>query len=1006
MFKIIFSCVFFLFFLLAVLVGIFKGKKYVWQFSVSRILTVLVSALLAVFLSALVSWLIGGALVGVVTNLLGGVASGLIDALPTAPDAVRAIIASVISPAIFLLFFFVIKAIFGRFNGCFSELIIKLVNKIKLAIEKKKAAKAEAGAEADAVVSEEGAEVDALEADTETLEAAETADEAVEGEEPVYEKTADDEALENDAVETEANAEQAEVKAPKRKIRNKDYLCDRADKIGAVCGAFCSLFVLVIALAPFVGMLDTANSFVQVFATKEEKSVINTVVEISDGIAENAGCKTVEVLGGKLVYNGITTYPVNGKLAPISRETEYISDMVGAVKAMTNKEGDKAEAADALVATQTSFEKANITPMLVSDLFSAAADKWAVGEKFCGIACPSLGENFDPVLKEFVSVMKDSSYDTIGEDYNTVTNTVALVVKHDAAGAIKSSDGVRTIFKNEELISGIIYELLENERTVPLVEKITNVGVSVMVDGIGTFGDDEELYDDFISDMSEAYSEAMSAGEDTYSKLTALSESVATIYDEHGIDITNGVSTCIAASMIAELETGSEAEIREFFADDESHIQYLAATSETDEAIAVIDNIAHKLKKGMTKEQIAEIVKAELLAIEGVGDTLTDEELDSISSGVASDMYKDVSADNLKYKDAVFANAEEFAERTRIVFKKEMVIVSGEITDNHKEAENIARMFASAISIVDEVSAGGYDIDTIVAAFGPVLDASAATETIGVDQTARLLTVILQSEKVRDGVGMTLIQATNVSNSMSKGVVSGDTYTVLMKALGKTVEVMKISSDDGDATEAITELMQDMTPASAETLQEISTPEMVKKQGINEKSAVPVADMMSDMFGNMSTAKEEGMPEDRYEDEAKAVNDMMSIAMSANKSEEKNLFGKENSKTGITATDFVNRAADSVIISETFVNSVYGKEGGDIPKLDPLYSNRQLTESEKTELITALDAKWQSQIKSSSDKDANAEYQKVLIAIASVVNVQVEITESGVAEVMNAPDVV
>ena len=993
MIKIIFSCAIFLFFLLAMLVGFFKGKKYVWQFSVSRILIVLASAVVAVFLTALVSWLLGGALTGVVSKLFKGEAAGLLTALPTIPDALQAIIASLLSPFIFLLFFLVIKSVAGIFNGHLCELVIKLVDKIKLRIEKKKqlSKKLEESAP-----TEDAATVIEGEADAPVV---------LDGESEPEEKTA-----ETEEISAEEAPAQAPVAIPKRKIRKQDYLSYRLDKIGAVCGAVCSFLVLIVALMPFVGTLDTANSFVQMFAAtdkKEEKSAITTIAEVSDALAENVGCKTIEVLGGKLVYGGITTYPVNGKFAPMSRETAFISDMGEAIAMIRDKEGDKEAAAEALTETQLTFDKATMTPMLLSDLLSAASDKWAYGEKFCGIACPSLGEKFDPVMKGFVEIMKTSSYDTINGDYETITNTVAIVVKHDAMGGIKSSDGVLSIFRNEELVSGSVFELLENSRTAPMVEHITNVGVSVMTNKVGVPKNNTELYDDFISDMSAAYLDATSYGESTYDELTALSDSVETIYDEHGIDLTKGVSSCIAASMITELETGSDAEMREFFADDESGVQYLsAASSETDEAIAIIDKIASKVKKTMTKEELTELVKTELLATEGIGDAMSEEELVSTSERIASGMYKDVAAGNLKYKDAVFANVEEFAELTRVIPREALVIESGVVTDNREEADNLAKMFASAMDVVDSTSEGDYKIDEVITAFGPVLDVSAKTETIGEKQTAVLLTALLQSEKVRDGVGMTLIQATNVSTSMNKGYAAGDTYAILMKSLGKTVEVMQISSDDGDATEAITELIADITPSSAETLQEISTPEMVKKQGINEKSAEPVSEMLSDMFGNMSTAKEEGMPEERYEDEAKAVNDMLTIAMSANKSDEKNLFGTENSKTGITATDFVNRAADSIIISETFVNSVYGKEGGEEPKLDPLLSNRQLTSAEKTELITALDAKWKTQLESSADKTANAEYQKVLVSIASIVNVQVEITESGVSEVVNTPPAV
>jgi hypothetical protein len=120
---------------------------------------------------------------------------------------------------------------------------------------------------------------------------------------------------------------------------------------------------------------------------------------------------------------------------------------------------------------------------------------------------------------------------------------------------------------------------------------------------------------------------------------------------------------------------------------------------------------------------------------------------------------------------------------------------------------------------------------------------------------------------------------------------------------------------------------------------------------------------------------------------------MMSIAMSAGSSGSTSTFG-ENSATNITATEFVDRAAGSVVISETLVNTVYGEE--ESAKVDPLASNRTLSDDEKGELVGAIDAKWQTQLETSNDEAANAEYQKVLTSVASIVNVNIAFTAGGV----------
>jgi hypothetical protein len=264
---------------------------------------------------------------------------------------------------------------------------------------------------------------------------------------------------------------------------------------------------------------------------------------------------------------------------------------------------------------------------------------------------------------------------------------------------------------------------------------------------------------------------------------------------------------------------------------------------------------------------------------------------------------------------------------------------------------------------------------------------------MGDDVASNLLTAILQSKKVRNNIGFTLVQATDMADKINDGAQKGEDYTVLLKSLGDAVSIISTSSKSENSSAAVEELMKDITPVSAEVLQALSTPETVKNYGVSGKSAVPVSNMMSDMFGNMSEAKENGMSDEEYARESLAVSDMMSIAMSAGQSDSKSTFG-EGSATNITATDFVNRATDSVVMSETLVNTVY--EDGNAAKVDPLASNRNLSDEEKTELVDALDAKWKAQLESSNDESANAEYQKVLTSVAAVVNVNVAFTADGV----------
>lgn len=977
MFNLIFSALFIFIALIFMLCGMLKGRKYRWQFSLSRIIIVVISAIIATLLSALVSWLLGGLVFGLLEGFLTGAGEvgTLISSLPTAPDTVRAVIAMIIAPVIFVTFFIIIRSILNIFSGKICKLIMKIGGKT---VESEPVEDAE---ETPVQEIDEGAEETPVAVAEENSET-----EAVEGVETEQIET---------AVEDDAQEEKKEKK--KKKKRYSELRSDKKfDGIGALCGAACGLLLFVAFLSPLVGLLNTVDDTVSVIAGSSEDEVMVMVTDITGAAADNVGSKTVQYLGGNLIYRGLTTYKINGRVASLSNETKFLGTVGKAVVSVSDSETDDKTAADNIREVGEHFEDSTVIPMLLSDLLSAASDDWSRGEAFCGISRPSLGEDFDIIVEDFVVIMKDSNYDTIGSDVRTIANTIAVVIENRSAESTSQQGGALGMFGNEKLVSGVMLELLNNERLSTLVESFTNVGISVFAKNLSLPESNDALYNGFVTDMSSAYTQAM-AIESASERMSALSKSIADTYDKYGIELTSGVSYCIAANMLEGVSSSDEAAIKGFFAAGSGSSNVMAAggvavvplssSQNGGKALSLTEKIKNRTSSATTKEELSAIVKEELQGMSAVGAKMSDEELTALSEKIAGDMHKDIKADAFKYKKAVFNDSKDLGSLSACVTRDELNVTLGTITDKEKESKALAAVFSSAIEVVDSISGGDFEVEGTVVSFGPVLDSFAASEIIGEDHTAKLLSAIFQSDKVRSNIGFSLIQASNLADKINSGIKEDETYTMMLKSIGDTISIIKLSAESKDTTEAVTELMKDLTPTSAEALQMLSTPETVKNYGVSDTSAEPVSDMLSDMFGNMSTAKENGMSDEQYERESVAVNDMMNIAMSATKSNEQSAFG-ENSATGITATEFVDRTTSSVIVSDTFVNTVY-KDGAETPVSDPLASNKKLSAEDESELVGALDAKWKQQLATSNDEQANTEYQKVLTSIAAVVNVNV-----------------
>ena len=965
MFSLIFAGVFFFFALIAALIGLLKGRKYDWRFSLSKLIIVVVSAILTIVLLVTLVPFVFGLVFDLVVGLLPAETEALIAAIPTAKSIAAALVSMIVCPIIFFVFFCIVKAILG----CFKRPLCRLI----MLIGKKKPS--------------ESVEAQETESVTEASENAESAE---------------DEAVVSEAVSEEETAEKKPKKEKKK--RNSEFRSTRRfDPAGAVCGALCSFLVYLMFVMPIVGFVDIANTVAQPVLSAIPDDLSNiSVSEITDAAANNAGAKTVKFLGGKLMFRALTTSSVNGEKATLEDEIDFVAAVAETSMNISNENVTVEDKVASLKATSEAFNDSTIVPVVLSEVLSAASDDWSNGEAFCGVDCPSIGEDFDPIVQDLVGAMNGSTKQTVKEDVATIVDIVIVLVENDGFGALKGGDGAIALFRNEDITSGIMLEFLENERLSGMVESFTNLGISLFTSSLDISGDYEEMYNGFIDDMSTAYAEAANTAEGKASAVRELSKDLKDIYTSYGIEVSEPVATCIAADMLESLSDGNTDEIKAFFANENAAESldngagalapvYLSSSAgQNRKILTTITNIQNATNENTTLEELEVIVKAEFAAnIDG----LEDDDLAALAKEVAEKMYDDMSDDKIKLDKLVFANAEGMHTSSVRIAAVDLKLGGATINDKVNEAKNIAHAFSVALDMMDKISSDGDDIEKVINDVGVVLDAFAVCETVGEEKTALLLKAILQSDSVSSQVGFTTIQATDIADSITDGVDGDENYTTMLKSVGHTVKIIKASSNNEDTTEAVSELIKDITPASSKVLQNLSTPDTVKNYGVKEESAKPVSNMLSSMFDNMATAKDEGMSEEEYEKESVAVNDMLTLAMTASESKKETTFG-EDGAMGITISEFVDRATDSKIMSQTFVETVY--EDGETAKTNPLNSTAELNTAEKAELQEALGAKWQEQLASSNDAEANEECKKTLTAIAIMVNADITFTDSGI----------
>ncbi len=387
-----------------------------------------------------------------------------------------------------------------------------------------------------------------------------------------------------------------------------------------------------------------------------------------------------------------------------------------------------------------------------------------------------------------------------------------------------------------------------------------------------------------------------------------------------------------------------------------------------------------------TEEQVDELAKAYADVLDAYGIRVDDE---TVSAAAAA---KRSGADMQAWiKENIVGTTDAFNTRTEIVSADMIISGRAEVIDTDAESKALAHAFAVIYDVMGDLNGEELDVKTVLGSMGPALDSFSATQTIGKERTAYILKAMLQSELVHDKIGFSVLEATDSANSLIKNSETKQ-YEGMLNSLACAVDVVEAASDSNrNTTEAVEAMLDDLTPESAEVIQTMATPNVMKNYGVSDKSSVPVSDMVSDTFGNLSDAKEAGMSDEEYAKESAAVSDMMNVMMSAGSSQSSSVFG-EGGMMNKTAGEYIDTIMDSSVMSKTIVDTVYAD--GESAVNDPLKSERAISENDKAEFITAANAKWSGM----SAEEQNDESKRELVAMAAVLNIKIELTDAGWVE--------
>lgn len=363
----IYSLILLLICALAFYLGSRKAGKMTLSGAIARFLLVLVAALPGIFLSSLIAWFVAGALADIPMGMISAY-TAIDEDLPAVYDIVRAIIASVLSPVFFWLFYPVCRKLLLLLQRPLTRLLDRIGWKI---------CKRKPGDESS--------------------------------------KPGDNEK----ALPTDSDGTPAEPR--------KKPAAERASAVfrTLLCGG-CGLFFAVALLTPVTGLVRTAGFFISPMTIfySPERSEIGKITAFADDMASSAGSTAVSILGEGPLYAGLTSYPVEDSLMTLSAEASACKDFTRYVKKGGSE--DKS-ASDCSFAIRHSKIVTAVLPGVVVD----ATEKWDNQESFCGYSLPRFKSYIQPVVDSAVNSISRLEPDDLSDDMLSLVDAGAYALTHE-----------------------------------------------------------------------------------------------------------------------------------------------------------------------------------------------------------------------------------------------------------------------------------------------------------------------------------------------------------------------------------------------------------------------------------------------------------------------------------------------------------------------------------------------------------------------------------------------
>jgi hypothetical protein len=694
-----------------------------------------------------------------------------------------------------------------------------------------------------------------------------------------------------------------------------------------------------------------------------------TVLDIVDEIEESPVVVTHGILGGKLIGGSLTSVKVAGETVNLEKELDPIMGLLNVMTELgeTEMQNYTEHEAELIRSLGEDFGRSKLLAPIVGDVLFAATDAWQRGEEFMGAPKPDMGEAselFGPFMDTLLDILHDDAKnpDLLKKDIQTFADVIAILAKSGVMANLENTDELLATLGGDGVVKSMITALGENESMKRLIPEVTNLGVRAIGQVLNIPENVESVYGDFMDDVAGALNSVADLPADQ--QIDTLTSHLTTAFGDAGVAIDAEILDFYSASMIQDLVENNDGEVTAadvqafFLIYSENVVENSPSASNGRPSMDMLstsdDPLAGTIYAGMTEEQLQNTAIAKLakFCCDLSELNAADAEFSAKAQALVDDTFADILGnevfEELKKKELTKAlSADSIQNTAGLKSVDAMKLVSTVITLDkllidtkaaadklnaegiQLEADAIAAIFDAAGNLTGSLNGEGFNVTELAGTVGAILDALSKTDSFGKDNTAKLFTAILQSETVRDAAGLDMETATQMANKATSGDGS---YTQTMNTVAGSLGLAeKLGNGEEISDDELVELIQNLNPQTAGMLEIYMTPARMEDMGVPADDAAISSQLLTAIFSYMGRDDLAN-----YEKEAKGLNTVLQMAMSAQDSDSNKLFStSDTAKDGVlpTAATTVSSVMDSEAISYALVEVL--TDGQKVTTVDP-----------------------------------------------------------------------